>query len=245
MAILRRRYSKRPRWTQRPRPCPGTVPGPRAGRRADIHTHPREQLFGHRDRHQGAAGGRRPLRPPDAPLEPQDAPLHLRRARRDPHHRPAEDRAPAPQGAGVRRRPRRPRRHDPVRGHEEAGPRLDQGGRRRAAACPTSTSAGWAACSPTSRPSTSASERLHELRDWTEYGTMDLLPVARAHRRDQRARQARDEPRRRGRHAAPARRGVRGRPQDRGDRRARGRAPQDPDHRAGRHQLRPGPGATS
>ena len=36
-----------------------------------------------------------------------------------------------------------------------------------------------------------------------------------------------------------ARRDVRRRPQDRGDRRARGAAPADPDHRAGRHQLRP------
>ena len=33
----------------------------------------------------------------------------------------------------------------------------DPEGSRRAAACPTSTSAGWAACSPTSRPSGSRS----------------------------------------------------------------------------------------
>ena len=65
---------------------------------------------------------------------------------------------------------------------------------------------------------------------------------ARAHRGDEGARQARDQPRRRARHAAPARRDVRRRPQDRGDRRARGRAPEDPDHRPGGHQLRPGPG---
>ena len=32
-----------------------------------------------------------------------------------------------------------------------------RGGRRALPACPTSTSAGWAACSPTSRPSPSAS----------------------------------------------------------------------------------------
>ena len=66
-------------------------------------------------------------------------------------------------------------------------------------------------------------KRLHELREWTESGSMDLLPVRERIARDQRARQARDEPRRRRRHAAPARRDVRGRPQDRGDRGARGR----------------------
>ena len=38
-----------------------------------------------------AAGGRRPLRPPDPPLEPEDAPLHLHGARRHLHHRPAAD----------------------------------------------------------------------------------------------------------------------------------------------------------
>ena len=53
---------------------------------------------------QGAAGGRRSLRPPDAPLASEDAPLHLRRARRHLHHRPAEDRGPAGAGARLRRR---------------------------------------------------------------------------------------------------------------------------------------------
>ena len=43
-----------------------------------------------------------------------------------------------------------PRRHDPVRGHQEAGPGADRRRGRRAPRCPTSTSAGWAACSPTS-----------------------------------------------------------------------------------------------
>ena len=41
--------------------------------------------------HARAAGGRSPLRPPDATLEPQDAPLHLHRARWDLHHRPPAD----------------------------------------------------------------------------------------------------------------------------------------------------------
>ena len=53
-----------------------------------------------------------------------------------------------------------------------------------------------------------------------------------------RPREAAGEPRRGQEHAAGPRRPVRRRPQDRGDRGARGPAPADPDHRAGRHQLR-------
>ena len=57
-----------------------------------------------------------------------------------------------------------------------------------------------------------------------------------------RTRQARVQPRRRPRHGPPARRGLRHRPQNRGDRGPRGGPPADPDHRPGRHQLRPDPG---
>ena len=75
--------------------------------------------------HAPAAGGRHPLRPPDAPLESQDAPLHLCRAQRDPHHRPCPDGQGPRRGARVRARDRRPGRHDPVRRHQEAGPGAD------------------------------------------------------------------------------------------------------------------------
>ena len=47
----------------------------------------------------GPPRGRRSLRPPDPALEPQDAPVHLRRALRDPHHRPPEDPAADREGA--------------------------------------------------------------------------------------------------------------------------------------------------
>ena len=57
-----------------------------------------------------------------------------------------------------------------------------------------------------------------------------------------RTRQARVQPRRRPRHGPAARRGLRHRPQNRGDRGPRGGPPADPDHRPGRHQLRPDPG---
>src|SRR5581483_2037249 len=43
---------------------------------------------------QGASGGRPARRPPDAPVGSAHAAVHLRRARRDPHHRPAADGAP-------------------------------------------------------------------------------------------------------------------------------------------------------
>ena len=48
--------------------------------------------------------------------------------------------------AGVRLDARPPRRHRPVRRHEEAGPRRRQGRRPRRPACRTSTTAGSAAC---------------------------------------------------------------------------------------------------
>ena len=52
---------------------------------------------------------------------------------------------------------RRRRRERAVRRHEEAGAGADRAARRKRAACRTSTSAGSAACSPTSRRSTRVS----------------------------------------------------------------------------------------
>ena len=97
------------------------------------------------------------------------------------------------------------RRHDPVRRHQEAGPRLDQGGRRQLRhALHRPALAGRAAHQlpdhQQAHPAPARPARLDRVRhDGPAAG-------ARAHRGDQRARQARDEPRRRGRHAAPARR---------------------------------------
>ena len=68
-----------------------TVRGPRGTRRSTEPGGPRPHAV---RLDAPAAGGRRPLRPPDAPLEPQDAPVHLRGAQRDPHHRPRPDRQP-------------------------------------------------------------------------------------------------------------------------------------------------------
>ena len=99
-----------------------------------------------RGRPQRAAGGRSPLRPPDAPLEPEHAPLHLRRAAtgstsstccrprrcwRTPAASPASSPAAAARcsSSAPRSRPATRSRNGPT-----------------AARCPTSTSAGWAGC---------------------------------------------------------------------------------------------------
>ena len=111
---------------------------------------------GRRD-HAPAARERRPLRAPDPSLEPEDEAIHHDRAQRHLHHRPAavaglhrpqlrlHQGAPSPPAAtcsssAPRSRLRRPSPSRPS-----------------ASACPTSTSVGSAACSPTSRPCTSGS----------------------------------------------------------------------------------------
>src|SRR6266540_5884869 len=76
---------------------------------------------------QGPPGGRPAFRPPDAPLGSPHAPLHLRRARWDPHHRPAADGPASGRGATVRCRHGQQGRDDPVRRDQEAGARRDQG----------------------------------------------------------------------------------------------------------------------
>ena len=63
-------------------------------------------------------------------------------------------------------------------------------------------------------------DRMHELRELSEGGQLDLLPTKERMRLPGRAGQARDQPQRRRRHEAPARRGVRHRHQGRGNRRA-------------------------
>ena len=98
----------------------------RAARRA---APDREVNTGHGRRHHAAAAGqRRALRAPDPALEPEDEALHLHRAQRHLHHRPAAVAVLHRPRLRVRQGDRRPRRHDPVRRHQEAG----AGGHRRA-----------------------------------------------------------------------------------------------------------------
>ena len=128
-------------------PCPARscagIATPPAG---TLHHHSQGSTHRGSSRTQRAAGGRRPLRPPDTPLEPEDAPLHLRRARRHLPHRPAADGGAAAGGARVRLRARPSRRHRAVRRHEEAGARRRSRSRPRRPACRTSTIAGSAGC---------------------------------------------------------------------------------------------------
>ncbi len=137
--------------------CRAPLRGPAArDRRPTERRRKGRQHHGNTD-HEGAAGGRGALRPPDQALEPEDAEVHLRRAQRHLHHRPAEDPQEVPRGLRVRARPRRRRGHRAVRGHQEAGAGDGARGGHPLRACSTSTTAGSAAPSPTSRRSGSPS----------------------------------------------------------------------------------------
>src|SRR5208283_1639416 len=59
---------------------------------------------GGRNHHEGAAGGRRSFRPPDASLEPQNEGIHFRGTQRHPYHRPAENPENVPRSQPLRQR---------------------------------------------------------------------------------------------------------------------------------------------
>ena len=118
-------------------------------------------------------------------------------------------------------------------------PAMASGSGPTSAACPTSTSAGWAACSPTSTD-LEADRPPPRARRPEERRPAGPAPDQGAHVHGGRAREAHLQPRRRPRHGAPARRDRHHRREDRGDRPARGGDPADPDHRAGRLERRPG-----
>ena len=106
--------------------------------------------------HEAAAGGRRPLRTPDPALEPEDARLHLRGAQRHPHHRPAQTVTRLDDALEfVRETIRRGDIVLFVGTKKQAQESVSR--RPSAAGSTTSTTAGWAARSPTSRPSSAAS----------------------------------------------------------------------------------------
>ena len=129
-------------------PCGHRVAGPRTTRHAEAEPHRRSTPHAVR-LDAPAARGRCPLRAPDPPLEPQDEALHLRRAQRDPHHRPGPDGQAAwtPRSPSSPRRPRGDTCSSWAPRSRPRSPSPRKPPRRR---CPTSTSAGWAACSPTS-----------------------------------------------------------------------------------------------
>ena len=83
---------------------------------------------------------------------------------------------------------------------------------------------------------------LHELRRLKSEGQLELLPAKERITMLAGAREARVEPRRRRRPEAAARRGLHRRPEEGAARRARGAPARRADHRARRHELRPGRG---
>ena len=68
-------------------------------------------------------------------------------------------------------------RHDAVRGHQEAGPRHHQGGAPSACGMPYVDQRWLGGLLTNFQTISKRIKRLHELRDWTESGTMELLPV--------------------------------------------------------------------
>ena len=144
----------------------------------------------------GAPRSGRALRPPDAPVEPEDEAVPLRGAFRDLHHRPrAVPRGPRGDPR-VRPGPRPPTRHRAVHRHEEAGAGGRRRARQRASACPTSTTAGWAGCSPTSPTIRGRLLRLRELREMEEHRRDGAASQEGSHPPAPRAREARAQPRR-------------------------------------------------
>ena len=126
--------------------------------------------------HEAAAGGRGPLRPPDPALEPEDEALHLRRAQRHLHHR-----SPADAGAHRDRVHLRARHSSPTAARScSSAPRSRPRTRSRAtptsAACRTSTSAGSAACSPTSRRSARRVKKMQEYERMQAAGDFEAMP---------------------------------------------------------------------
>src|SRR3954471_3682318 len=71
--------------------------------------------------HKAAARRRRALRAPAPPLEPEDEAIHLHRAQRHLHHRPAADARVHRQRLRVRQADGRPRWLDPVRRYQASG----------------------------------------------------------------------------------------------------------------------------
>ena len=188
--------------------------------------------------HEGAAGGWSAFRPPDAALESEDEAIHLHRARRHLHHRPAADATAGAGGTRFRPQHRRARRHDPVRRHEEAGPgrgpRRGRPGRDAVRRQPLAR-----------RP---ADELAHDLGP----DRVSPRPPAPEDRRAARAaagqgadhdgggaREARGEPRRGRRHAAPAGCDLHRRPEEGSAGGPRGAAAEPAGDRARRHELRP------
>ena len=119
--------------------APGTPPtgsgGTEGARPAGRDVSRGESRHGRRH-HAPAARERRPLRAPDPPLEPEDEALHLHRAQRHLHHRPAAVADLHRPRLRVRQGDRRPRRHRSCSSAPRSRPRRRSPSRRPASGMP-------------------------------------------------------------------------------------------------------------
>ncbi len=218
------------------RPCAGTPKAEEADGRAQG---PKEEDTHGSRHHAPAARQRRALRSPDPSLEPEDEALHLHRAQRHLHRRPDADAHLHRLGLRVRQADRGPRRHDPVRRHQEAGPGVHpRAGHPRRHALREPALARRHAHQPPDRllarepPQGARAARLRGC------GRLRLHQEGAAHHAPREG-QARAHPRRHPRHGQdPLGRVDRGHQQGAPGRR-RGAQAQHPRRRDPRHQLRP------
>ena len=187
---------------------------------------------------EAAAGGGRPFRAPDQPLESKDEDLHLHRAQRHPHHRPAEDREAPRRRVGLHPQRGRQRPAGAFRRNQEAGagnhpdrsralrhvlrqPPLDGRHADQLQHCQKAHRAA---------PGAAQDAAGGPVRDDVQEGGQ--APHGRARPADVPLRRHR-------RHEAPARRPLRGRPAQGAHRGHRGEPAQDPGRRDHRLELRP------
>ena len=190
-----------------------------------------------RRHHASAPRERRPLRAPDPSLEPQDEALHHDRAQRHLHHRPAAVADLHQRRLRVHQGDRRPRRHHPVRRHQEAGPGAHRRpGDPRRYAVRDLPLARWHAHQlqhDQQAPVPSEGARGDRLRRRRWLGS----DQERAPRDEAREDQAGEDPRRHPRHVQDPLGRVDRRHQEGAPRRHRGAQAQAPGHRDPRHEL--------
>ncbi len=222
------------------------VPSDRAGcvrRRQDTTDNHEHRRTRHGRRHHAPAPReRRPLRAPDPTLEPQDEALHHDRAQRHLHHRPPAVADLHQRRLRVRQADRRPRRHHPLRRHEEAGPGAHRrAGDARRDALRQPPLARWHADqlpddlqAPHAPEGARGDRPRHRRRLGLHEEGAPPLPA--------REGQAREDPRRHPLDEQGPLRGLDRRHEEGAPRRRRGAQARPAGHRDPRHELRPGRG---
>ena len=193
--------------------------------------------------HEAVAGGRCPLRPPDPPLEPEDAAVHLHRAQRHPHHRPAADRHPPRRRDHVRPRRRRDRSATSSSSAPRSRPAKRSRSKPAAPACPYVNNRWLGGTLTNFRTIQSRIRHLHEPRDarWRAATYSRLTKKEQLDISNEIERMNRYFGGIKNMDRLPAAVFIIDTVKE-ADRRRRVRAPEHPDRLAGRHELRPGPG---